>query len=141
MLDLKRKFEFDPDSAQRIADVIEKHPMSLKHCADILEAVAPLCTALTTGGFLRRMGAIESDLLGGKDNESRVIRPGNMDCAVKCGSWINKGWDGDFSWRIDGRGNCWEVIECSECGEKSCGGPLTAYCPHCGAKMDLTNEA
>lgn len=30
MLDLKREFEFDPVSAQRIADVIEQHPIYLR---------------------------------------------------------------------------------------------------------------
>lgn len=53
------------------------------------------------------------------------------------GRWIDKGWDGDFSWRIDGRGNCWKVISCSACGENQCGSLGTDYCPHCGAKMDL----
>lgn len=56
------------------------------------------------------------------------------------GRWVDKGWDGDFSWRIDGRGNCWRVISCSACGENLCGSANTAYCPHCGAKMDLQEE-
>jgi len=50
-----------------------------------------------------------------------------------CGRWIDKGWDGDFSFRIDGRGNCWRVFECSACGKQS--RSPSAYCPHCGAKM------
>ena len=52
------------------------------------------------------------------------------------GEWVDKGWDGDFSWRIDGRGNCWHVYECSNCNNVLCGTPKTNYCPHCGAKMD-----
>lgn len=59
MLDWRKEFEFDCDSAQRITDVIEEHPMSLKHCADILEAVAPICTMLTTGGCLARINEIK----------------------------------------------------------------------------------
>ena len=65
MIDWRKEFELDPDSAQRIANVIEGNPMSLEHCADILEAVAPLCTSLTTEGFLRRMEALYGDLLSG----------------------------------------------------------------------------
>lgn len=50
--------------------------------------------------------------------------------------WIYKGRAGDASWEIDGRGNCWTVYECSECGYRLCGAPKTPYCPHCGAKMN-----
>lgn len=56
------------------------------------------------------------------------------------GKWIDKGWDGDFSWRIDGRGNSWHIFECSNCGSKLCGAPKTKFCPNCGAKMDLHDE-
>lgn len=55
---------------------------------------------------------------------------------VRHGYWIDKGWDGDFSWRIDGRGNCWHVYECSECKSQICGSPKTEWCSYCGAKMD-----
>ena len=51
------------------------------------------------------------------------------------GEWIDKGWDGDFSWKIDGRGNCWKVEECSACGYKLCGSAKTNFCPECGAMM------
>ena len=51
------------------------------------------------------------------------------------GEWIDKGWDGDFSWKIDGRGNCWKVEECSICGHKLCGSAKTNFCPECGADM------
>lgn len=50
--------------------------------------------------------------------------------------WVDKGWDGDFYWRIDGRGNCWHVYECSECGYKLCGEPKTKFCANCGKEMD-----
>lgn len=53
------------------------------------------------------------------------------------GKWVDKGWDGDFLWRIDGKGNCWHIISCSVCGRNLCGCPKTDYCPNCGAKMDL----
>lgn len=53
---------------------------------------------------------------------------------VRHGKWIDKGWDGDFSWQIDGRGSCWRVYECSECQCKT--SAKTDYCPNCGARMD-----
>ena len=53
------------------------------------------------------------------------------------GEWVDKGWDGDFSWKIDGRGNCWKVIECSQCQCKV--SAQTNFCPACGAPM--TDEA
>lgn len=59
---------------------------------------------------------------------------------VKHGWWIDNGWDGDFYWRIDGKGNCWKVISCSICGGNLCGNSKTNYCPHCGAKMDVENS-
>ena len=49
------------------------------------------------------------------------------------GHWIDKGWDGDWAWQIDGRGNCWRLIECSECGKRVLA--ESNYCPNCGAKM------
>lgn len=53
---------------------------------------------------------------------------------VRRGRWLDKGWDGDFSWQIDGRGSCWRVYECSECQCKT--SAKTDYCPNCGARMD-----
>lgn len=46
----------------------------------------------------------------------------------KTGKWINGHWDGDSNFRIDGRGNCWYVRECSNCHEEIKGKP-TKYCP------------
>ena len=51
------------------------------------------------------------------------------------GRWIDKGWDGDINWQIDGRGSCWRVHECSECKAQQ-KMETTNYCPNCGAKMD-----
>ena len=56
---------------------------------------------------------------------------------VKHGRWIDRGWDGDFSWRIDGRGTCWRVYQCSCCKDEQHGSPKYNFCPNCGAKMDL----
>ena len=56
------------------------------------------------------------------------------------GKWTDKGWDGDFSWKIDGRGNCWRVITCSNCCHNLCGTSKTKFCPNCGAKMDREDE-
>lgn len=55
------------------------------------------------------------------------------------GHWIDKGWNGDWAWQIDGRGNCWRVIECSECGKSVLA--ESNYCPNCGAKMEVEHEA
>lgn len=54
------------------------------------------------------------------------------------GYWIDKGWNGDWAWQIDGRGNCWRVIECSECGKRVL--VESNYCPHCGAKMTISTK-
>lgn len=77
-----------------------------------------------------------------KDYESTEIAYKNgyaqgLKDAVKHGRWIDKGMDGDFSWRIDGRGSCWHVHECSACGGNLCVMLPSNFCPHCGAKMDL----
>lgn len=55
---------------------------------------------------------------------------------VRHGAWKYEGFEGDVSWQTDGRGDCWRVFRCSECGVKKCGGTATNYCPNCGAKMD-----
>lgn len=57
----------------------------------------------------------------------------------KPGKWINGHWDGDSNFRIDGRGNCWFVRECSNCHEEIEGKP-TKYCPNCGCRMDGEQE-
>lgn len=74
------------------------------------------------------------------DREDALTALNNIPAAdvveVRHGYWIDKGWDGDFSWQIDGRGNCWHVYECSECKSQICGSPKTKWCSYCGAKMD-----
>ena len=46
-----------------------------------------------------------------------ALRPVSRERVEKVwrGEWVDKGWDGDFSWKIDGRGNCWKGIESSQC--------------------------
>ena len=68
-----------------------------------------------------------------------ALRPVSRERVEKVlrGEWVDKGWDGDFSWKIDGRGNCWKVIECSQCQCKV--SAQTNFCPNCGAPM--TDEA
>lgn len=46
------------------------------------------------------------------------------------GKWIDKGWDGDHWWQIDGRGECWHVFGCSNCDYNLCASPKTNYCPN-----------
>lgn len=52
---------------------------------------------------------------------------------VRHGRWICKGMDGSPSWKIDGRGPCWRVYDCSECQCRT--SAKTKYCPNCGALM------
>ena len=68
-----------------------------------------------------------------------ALRPVSREQVEKVwrGEWVDKGWDGDFSWKIDGRGNCWKVIECLQCQCKV--SAQTNFCPNCGAPM--TDEA
>ena len=62
------------------------------------------------------------------DDFFRVTQPETHE-----GYWIDKGWNGDWAWQTDGRGNCWRVIECSECGKSVF--VESNFCPHCGADM------
>ena len=50
------------------------------------------------------------------------------------GEWIDKGWNGDWQFQTDGRGNSWHEYECSECGFHNKGGKSN-FCPSCGAAM------
>lgn len=54
--------------------------------------------------------------------------------------WIYLGEGGDFNWQIDGRGQSWDIWECSNCKCKSCGSPKPKRCPRCDAKMDLESD-
>ena len=56
--------------------------------------------------------------------------------SVKHGRWIDKGWNGDWQFQTDGRGNSWHEWECSEC-EFITKGAKWNFCPNCGARMDL----
>lgn len=49
------EFELDDEAAVRISRVVQQNAMTLEHCADVLEAVAPYCTLWTTDGFLKRL--------------------------------------------------------------------------------------
>ena len=79
------------------------------------------------------------DTLEALDMALSALRPVSREQVEKVwrGEWVDKGWDGDFSWKIDGRGNCWKVIECSQCQCKV--SAQTNFCPNCGAPM--TDEA
>ena len=52
---LEGEFQFDPDSAQRILKAMHEYPICLKDCADIIEAVAPLCGLFTKDEFLKKL--------------------------------------------------------------------------------------
>jgi len=49
------EFEFDDRAAARISKVVQQNAMTLEHCADVLETVAPYCNLWTTDGFLKRL--------------------------------------------------------------------------------------
>lgn len=52
----------------------------------------------------------------------------------KKGKWIDKGWNGDWQYQTDGRGNCWHEWQCSECSHITKGAKWD-FCPMCGADM------
>lgn len=54
--------------------------------------------------------------------------------------WIYLGEGGDFNWQIDGRGQSWDIWQCSNCKCKQCGSPKPKRCPRCDAKMDLEDD-
>lgn len=54
--------------------------------------------------------------------------------------WVDKGWAGDSNWGIDGRGNCWRVLECSHCKGQLCGRPKSLRCLYCGAMMEVEQQ-
>lgn len=82
---------------------------------------------VSTGIVFHKSGIYEISVVGRRTIVSKVTEP-------KAGKWINGHWDGDSNFRIDGRGNCWFVRECSNCHEEIKGKP-TNYCPNCGAWM------
>ena len=57
----------------------------------------------------------------------------------KHGHWIDKGWNGDWQFQTDGRGNCWHEWECSECGFITKGAKWN-FCPNCGSQMNKAEE-
>lgn len=51
-------FEFSPNAARCIEQVVEHYPLSLEHCAALLEIVAPLAGALTADGACRFLNRV-----------------------------------------------------------------------------------
>lgn len=88
---------------------------------------------VSTGIVFRRSGIYEISIVGRRTIVSKVTEP-------KTGKWINGHWNGDSNFRIDGRGNCWYVRECSNCHEEIEGKP-TKYCPNCGCRMLMEGDA
>ena len=91
--------------------------------------------------LLKNLGYDEkrrADVLPGSTFDIVLKEPTADVAPVRHGRWIDKGWDGDFSWQISGRGSCWRVYECSECQCKT--KRETDYCPFCNAKMDKEDE-
>ena len=111
----------------------------------------PVATDINVGDKISRQAAIDvlADYIYNVFKALSKIRLSTEDCKdaaksvldelppaqsePKEGHWIDKGWDGDWAWQIEGRGNCWRVIECSECGKSV--SVESNFCPHCGADM------
>lgn len=72
-------------------------------------------------------------------NVFKSIEPEEAEPVIHA-KWIYLGKGGDSSWQIDGRGQSWDIWECSNCKCKSCGSPQPKRCPHCDAKMDLEED-
>ena len=89
-----------------------------------------------SGEVVDRLAAYEET--GLEPERIELLIPADDVAEVRHGRWIDKGWDGDFSWKIDGRGSCWKVYECSECQCKT--SAKTDYCPNCGARMGKEDE-
>lgn len=51
----REEVEFDPESMKRIVNVIDRYPMSLHDCADVIEFIAPLCRYFTTNGAINKL--------------------------------------------------------------------------------------
>lgn len=67
------EFAFDPDSAQRIANLIQNYPLSLKDCADIIETVASWCDMYTTGTCLEYLKIFMDVLINGNQQENGLV--------------------------------------------------------------------
>ena len=112
-----------------------------------LQSVQPVATDINAGDTISRQTATEA-VHNSYDNifdftstgktvadsiEDILSELPSIQPEPKEGHWIDKGWNGDWAWQIDGRGNCWRVIECSECGKSV--SVESNYCPNCGADM------
>ena len=68
------EFEFDKESADRIAKIINSHNMCLKDCADILELLAPLCDMWTPEGLQQHIQrAFSAQFIVGKCEMSERV--------------------------------------------------------------------
>ena len=52
----------------------------------------------------------------------------------KTGEWIDKGWNGEWQYQMDGRGRSWHEWQCSECNHITKGAKWN-FCPNCGVRM------
>lgn len=75
--EFRDEFEFDPESAIRIAEAVRNYPLSLKGCADIIEIVAPLCEYLSMDGAIRFLNRAVSERLLKERNPSRILTAQN----------------------------------------------------------------
>ena len=46
----------------------------------------------------------------------------------KRGKWVYKGKNGDWQWRADGRGSCWDEWQCDQC--KGVETKMSNFCPN-----------
>ena len=112
--------------------------MVRKDCANCMKtdgivytSSPPKVRCMVDNSFHERFDTCDS--WAGKD-ESSVFNFPKVPSFVKPEAhWIDAGWDGDYAWQIDGRGNCWHLWKCSHCFTES--KKASRFCPECGFEM------
>lgn len=54
----REEVEFDPEAMERIVDVVDHYPMSLRDCTRIIEAAALLCRHKTPNGVIAELNKL-----------------------------------------------------------------------------------
>lgn len=54
----REEVEFDPEAMERIVNIVDHYPMSLRDCARIIEAAALLCQHKTSNGVIMELNRL-----------------------------------------------------------------------------------
>lgn len=54
----REEVEFDPEAMERIVNIVDHYPMSLRDCARIVEAAALLCQYKTSNGVIMELNRL-----------------------------------------------------------------------------------